>query len=67
MHRRLVLLFAVAVTMAAPAASAAEISIGFANPLTGPYATSGGRNRIAWSWRSKTSTAGVGSSAAPCG
>ena len=47
MHRRLVFLFAVAVTMAAPGTSAAEISIGFANPLTGPYAASGGRNRIA--------------------
>jgi branched-chain amino acid transport system substrate-binding protein len=47
MHRCLVFLFAVAVTMAAPGTSAAEISIGFANPLTGPYAVSGGRNRIA--------------------
>ncbi len=47
MHRRLVFLFAVAVTMAAPGTSAAEIPIGFANPLTGPYAASGGRNRIA--------------------
>jgi branched-chain amino acid transport system substrate-binding protein len=47
MHRRLVFLFAVAVTMAASGPSAAEISIGFANPLTGPYAASGGRNRSA--------------------
>jgi branched-chain amino acid transport system substrate-binding protein len=37
----------VAAIAATSGAAAAEIRIGFANPLSGPYAASGGRNRIA--------------------
>ncbi len=37
----------VAAIAAASGAAEAEIRIGFANPLSGPYATSGERNRIA--------------------
>src|SRR4051794_40591027 len=48
MRRRLRLLLALAVTLAAHAALAAEdLAIGFANPLSGPYATSGEDNRAA--------------------
>ena len=47
MYRQLCFLLASAVAMAAPGAVAADILIGFANPLTGPYAASGGRNRLA--------------------
>jgi branched-chain amino acid transport system substrate-binding protein len=41
------LLFGMALAAAAPPAAAAEIRIGFANPLTGPFARSGERNRVA--------------------
>src|SRR3954447_7142227 len=48
MRRRPYLPLALAVTLAARAALAAEdLAIGFANPLSGPYATSGGDNRAA--------------------
>lgn len=49
MHRRLLILFAIAITVAMswPGRAGAEITIGFANPLTGPNAASGARN-----WRS---------------
>ena len=45
MRLHLLLLFGMALAAAAPAA--AEIPIGFASPLSGPFAESGERNRIA--------------------
>jgi branched-chain amino acid transport system substrate-binding protein len=48
MRRRLCLLLALATTLAAHGTCAAEdLAIGFANPLSGPYATSGNDNRTA--------------------
>src|SRR4051812_2383038 len=48
MRRRLCLLLALAATLAAHRTRAAEdLAIGFANPLSGPYATSGNDNRTA--------------------
>ena len=48
MYRQFLLLLAAALAVAAPGAGAAEaVPIGFANPLTGPYAVSGNRNRAA--------------------
>lgn len=47
MYRQLRLLIALAAILAAGGAVAAEIRIGFANPLTGPYASTGTRNRVA--------------------
>jgi branched-chain amino acid transport system substrate-binding protein len=47
MDRRVVRLLIVALALGAPGKAAAEIEIGFANPLTGPYALTGARNRIA--------------------
>jgi branched-chain amino acid transport system substrate-binding protein len=41
------LLFGMALAAAAPPQAAAEIQIGFANPLSGPFARSGERNRVA--------------------
>jgi branched-chain amino acid transport system substrate-binding protein len=41
------LLLGMALATAAPPDAAAEIPIGFANPLTGPFSLSGERNRIA--------------------
>jgi branched-chain amino acid transport system substrate-binding protein len=49
-YRRLCLLFAAAIALWAPGGARAaddEVTIGFANPLTGPYASSGNRNRAA--------------------
>jgi branched-chain amino acid transport system substrate-binding protein len=46
MTRRLVLLLFVMIALALPARAQAEILLGFANPLSGPYAESGNRNRI---------------------
>jgi branched-chain amino acid transport system substrate-binding protein len=40
-------LFGLALVAAAPTNGAAEIPIGFANPLTGPFSLSGERNRVA--------------------
>src|SRR5690349_23366417 len=48
MRRRLWFLLALAATLAAQTTRAAEdLALGFANPLSGPYATSGGDNRAA--------------------
>ena len=47
MHRRLLLLLALIVAMTGSARTEAEIQIGFANPLSGPYALSGHRNQVA--------------------
>ena len=47
MGRRLYLLVFLAAGLLAQAAGAAETRIGFANPLSGPYGASGGRNRVA--------------------
>src|SRR3954471_16450261 len=48
MRRRLCLLLALAATLAAHRTRAAEdLALGFANPLSGPYATSGNDNRTA--------------------
>jgi branched-chain amino acid transport system substrate-binding protein len=46
MRLHLPLIFGMALAAGAPAA-AAEIPIGFANPLTGPFSQSGERNRVA--------------------
>ena len=47
MFRRLTLLLFVVIALALPGRAQAEIVLGFANPLSGPYADSGNRNRIA--------------------
>jgi branched-chain amino acid transport system substrate-binding protein len=47
MRRRLLRLLIAALALGASGNAAAEIEIGFANPLTGPYALTGARNRIA--------------------
>ena len=47
MCRGILIAFLLALALAPPSHAAAEIPIGFANPLTGPYAASGARNRIA--------------------
>ena len=47
MRLRVTLLLGMALAAAAPPDAAAEIPIGFANPLTGPFSLSGERNRIA--------------------
>jgi branched-chain amino acid transport system substrate-binding protein len=47
MRRRLLRLLIAALVLGAPGKVAAEIEIGFANPLTGPFALTGARNRIA--------------------
>jgi branched-chain amino acid transport system substrate-binding protein len=46
MFRRILILFLLALALAPPTHAEAEIRIGFANPLTGPYAASGTRNRV---------------------
>jgi branched-chain amino acid transport system substrate-binding protein len=43
----MMLLFVLALALAPPRHAEAETPIGFANPLTGPYAASGARNRVA--------------------
>jgi branched-chain amino acid transport system substrate-binding protein len=47
MRRRLLRLLIAALLLGASGKAAAEIEIGFANPLTGSYALTGARNRIA--------------------
>ncbi|HET6469411.1 MAG TPA: branched-chain amino acid ABC transporter substrate-binding protein [Geminicoccaceae bacterium] len=47
MVRLLSLFFSATLALATSGAGAAEILIGFANPLTGPYAATGSRNRAA--------------------
>jgi branched-chain amino acid transport system substrate-binding protein len=47
MRRRILRLLIAALLLGASGKAAAEIEIGFANPLTGPYALTGARNRIA--------------------
>ena len=47
MRRRFLRLLIAALVLGASGKAAAEIEIGFANPLTGPYALTGARNRIA--------------------
>jgi branched-chain amino acid transport system substrate-binding protein len=47
MSRQLFCALAVLIASVAPTPVAADIVIGFANPLSGPYAASGGRNRTA--------------------
>ena len=47
MRRRLYPLVVLAVGLLAHTADAVETRIGFANPLSGPYGASGGRNRVA--------------------
>jgi branched-chain amino acid transport system substrate-binding protein len=47
MRLRVMLLLGMALAAAAPPRAAAEIPIGFANPLSGPLSLSGERNRIA--------------------
>ena len=47
MRLRITLLFGMALAAAAPPDGAADIPIGFANPLTGPLSLSGERNRVA--------------------
>ena len=47
MRRHLGLMLAIATVLGAADASAAEIRIGFATPLTGPFATTGARHRTA--------------------
>ena len=47
MYRCLLFLLAVIVAMTGSGRTEAEIRLGFANPLTGPYALSGHRNRVA--------------------
>jgi branched-chain amino acid transport system substrate-binding protein len=47
MDRRLFCLLTSALALAAAGDAGAEIDIGFANPLSGPYALTGTRNRIA--------------------
>ena len=47
MRLRVTLLLGMALAAAAPPDAAAEIPIGFANPLTDPMPLSGERNRIA--------------------
>jgi branched-chain amino acid transport system substrate-binding protein len=47
MFRRIPMLFLLALALAPPTHAEAEIRIGFASHLSGPYATSGARNRIA--------------------
>lgn len=47
MCRQLVFLLAVVVALTGSGPAGAEIQIGFANPLTGPHALSGQRNRVA--------------------
>jgi branched-chain amino acid transport system substrate-binding protein len=47
MYRQIRLLIAITAILAAGGAGAAEIRIGFANPLTGGYASTGNRNRLA--------------------
>jgi branched-chain amino acid transport system substrate-binding protein len=47
MRLRVTLLFGMALAAAAPPDAAADIRIGFANPLTGPLSLSGERNRVA--------------------
>jgi branched-chain amino acid transport system substrate-binding protein len=47
MHRRIFCLLTSALALVAAGDAGAEIEIGFANPLSGPYALTGARNRIA--------------------
>ena len=47
MRLRVTLLFGMALAATAPPDAAADIRIGFANPLTGPLSLSGERNRVA--------------------
>src|SRR5918994_6549861 len=47
MRRRFLRLLIAALVLGASGKAEAEIEIGFANPLTGPYALTGARNRIA--------------------
>jgi branched-chain amino acid transport system substrate-binding protein len=47
MFRRILILFLLALALAPPHHAEAEIRIGFASHLSGPYAASGARNRIA--------------------
>jgi branched-chain amino acid transport system substrate-binding protein len=47
MFRQISRILALTVALLLPAAAGAEVRIGLANPLTGPYAASGERNRVA--------------------
>lgn len=47
MYRCFLFLLAIIIAMTGSGRTEAEIRIGFANPLTGPYALSGHRNRVA--------------------
>jgi branched-chain amino acid transport system substrate-binding protein len=47
MSKQLLCALAILIASVAPTPAAADIVIGFANPLSGPYAASGGRNRTA--------------------
>jgi branched-chain amino acid transport system substrate-binding protein len=47
MRRHLSLLLGLGLALASPGHASAEVRIGFANPLSGPYALSGARDRIA--------------------
>lgn len=47
MNERIFYTLAVLITTLVPGPAAADIAIGFANPLSGPFAASGMRNRTA--------------------
>jgi branched-chain amino acid transport system substrate-binding protein len=47
MSKQLLCALAILIASVAPTPAAADIVLGFANPLSGPYAASGGRNRTA--------------------